>query len=137
MPRRKYNPDAFIGTTHNHLTIIEAVDKTNPPPDYPWSTFVGVIMRCKCVCGAVVFRPLYDVVEGIAKSCGCMNHKAYIGRRYGKLVVKGKDGNSPKYVCLCDCGTAVSVFQSALYSGNTRSCGCLKESRRKPTSTNT
>lgn len=132
MSKRKYNPDVYLGTTHNHLTILEAVDKANPPPDYPWSTFAGVIVRCRCTCGAIVFRPLYNVVEGVAKSCGCKSYKGYIGRRYGKLTVVGKDGAAPKYVCKCDCGTAVSVFQSALASGNTKSCGCLRQSRTKP-----
>ena len=31
-----------------------------------------------------------------------------------------------KYECLCDCGARLTVRGTALKSGNTKSCGCLK-----------
>lgn len=50
------------------------------------------------------------------------------GRRYGRLVVKRRDGqrnNQLCWHCTCDCGKSTSVPGSRLRSGNTRSCGCL------------
>lgn len=135
--QRKYVAADYVNQTFGFLTILEPIDKKNLPPDFDWRSLIGHLVRCQCVCGATYFGSVEAIVNGRTKSCGCMSkRKKYIGRRFGRLVVKGKDGSSPKYVCLCDCGTAVSVFRSALYSGNTRSCGCLKESRRKPASTN-
>lgn len=51
------------------------------------------------------------------------------GTRFGKLVVqheapRGKCGHT-RSVCLCDCGNVVTVHNSRLVSGHTRSCGCL------------
>jgi hypothetical protein len=53
------------------------------------------------------------------------------GQRFGRLVaqesvrrVNGRLG----WLCLCDCGNQHTVDQAwSLTSGNTRSCGCLKE----------
>lgn len=65
-----------------------------------------------------------------------------IGKRYGKLVVTGFAGyfstsmGGPRdavWTCKCDCGKEmVRVRAASLLTGNTRSCGCLKRSRRVP-----
>jgi len=66
-----------------------------------------------------------------------------VGQRFGKLTVTGLDariGVSPSKpagwraaICLCDCGTEVTVAVSNLASGRNRSCGCLKrELIRRP-----
>lgn len=55
-----------------------------------------------------------------------------VGRKFGFLKVIGRDedhytrsGNKyPKWLCQCDCGKVVSVFQSSLKSGQQKSCGC-------------
>lgn len=53
------------------------------------------------------------------------------GKCYGQLLVICRDlgfkGN-PKFFCVCSCGEVKSVFASALRSGDTRSCGCLRKS---------
>ena len=56
--------------------------------------------------------------------------KDLIGQRFGKLVVVKHDDSSttrhPKWICQCDCGNTKSIHASALISGLTRSCGCLR-----------
>lgn len=54
------------------------------------------------------------------------------GKEFGylKVIERDKDhytigGNKyPKWLCRCECGKIVSVFQSSLKSGNQKSCGC-------------
>jgi len=57
------------------------------------------------------------------------------GEIFGKLTVKHlaytikrKDGKAGERVmtCKCECGNKVDVRTSNLYSGNTKSCGCLQ-----------
>lgn len=56
------------------------------------------------------------------------------GEVFGRLTVIGyshttkrKDGSAGERVmlCRCECGNKKMVRTSNLYSGNTRSCGCL------------
>lgn len=54
-----------------------------------------------------------------------------IGRKFGKLTVleeltKRKHGNKV-YKCVCDCGNTIDVIGYSLKTGNTKSCGCLKQ----------
>ena len=55
------------------------------------------------------------------------------GQRFGRLVakrsVRGRR-NKVAWICACDCGAETEVETSRLRSGNTRSCGCLRQ--RKP-----
>jgi len=48
------------------------------------------------------------------------------GKKYGKLTVLHKACQN-KYLCACDCGNTIEVFGYHLVSGNTKSCGCLKD----------
>lgn len=60
------------------------------------------------------------------------------GERYGNLVVlsfdrtdwvvskTGKEYTRIYFLCKCDCGNEVSVVTNSLTSGNTKSCGCLR-----------
>lgn len=51
------------------------------------------------------------------------------GERYGRLTViraLGRIGRYWRWSCLCDCGETYAARSSALVSGNTASCGCLK-----------
>jgi len=54
------------------------------------------------------------------------------GEVFGRLVVTGEDparvkGGRLKWFCNCSCGTLKSVLGYSLISGNTKSCGCLKD----------
>jgi len=54
-----------------------------------------------------------------------------IGLRFGRLVVKKRDGKDKfgyvTWLCKCDCGNETVVRGSFLKSGTTQSCGCLKK----------
>ena len=53
-----------------------------------------------------------------------------IGRRFGKLVVTKDSGlrksRRPIWDCECDCGNKAKVIGKYLLCGDTKSCGCLK-----------
>lgn len=57
--------------------------------------------------------------------------KNEVGKRYGKLrviSVAGKDqGGRYMYNCACDCGNQKIVNGAYLRTGETTSCGCVKE----------
>jgi hypothetical protein len=48
-----------------------------------------------------------------------------VGMRFGRLVTHTKSVKS-FWLCYCDCGSLKEVTASALWGGNTKSCGCLK-----------
>lgn len=56
------------------------------------------------------------------------------GQRYGRLVVLERAANRvtpggsvlARWICRCDCGNIMTVDATALRSGNTQSCGCLR-----------
>lgn len=54
------------------------------------------------------------------------------GQRFGKWLVVGPRIPSTaavhdvKWICRCDCGTEMPVFQSGLLAGRSTSCGCLR-----------
>ena len=54
--------------------------------------------------------------------------KDITGRRFGRLVVKGRaDGNGrPAWQCQCDCEKQCVGVGEDLRRGKTRSCGCLR-----------
>lgn len=59
------------------------------------------------------------------------------GKRFGRLVVVGRGPNGASgrvsWSCRCDCGSNTVKAGNNLYSGNTRSCGCLStEVKRAP-----
>jgi hypothetical protein len=51
------------------------------------------------------------------------------GKRFGKLVAieptSERRGKGIVWRCVCDCGKSAKVVASKLFSGHTRSCGCL------------
>lgn len=56
--------------------------------------------------------------------------KKLIGQKFGRLTVV-EDGKHEdcrhKWECKCECGNIVFVETSALTTGRTQSCGCLKK----------
>lgn len=51
-----------------------------------------------------------------------------IGQRFGRLVVKCRNGNKGKHsawLCECDCGNEKTVASHNLKQGTVQSCGCL------------
>lgn len=83
--------------------------------------------------------------NGRSQSCGCLarelsrkrarngNRRVDIaGRRFGMLVairpVGSKSNIGVQWLCRCDCGNNTIVPTNQLNSGNTRSCGCMRDS---------
>lgn len=62
--------------------------------------------------------------------------KDLTGQRFGRLVALGCVGRTKHqksvWRCQCDCGNTVGVVAGSLNSGNTRSCGCLKDEWENP-----
>lgn len=92
---------------------------------------------CICDCGNTRICNGYDLTSGHITSCGCLNKlpgnppNDISGLKYGRLIVVKKTENTNNYIngkwlCKCECGNELYVSGSALRSGNTRSCGCLK-----------
>ena len=101
----------------------------------------SVLWRCQCDCGRETFVPAYKISSGIITSCGCSRSEKrtldLTGKRFGKLVARKrldvKRGSSYLWECECDCGNTTQVSASALRSGNTNSCGCLRKTTMKET----
>ena len=57
--------------------------------------------------------------------------KNEVGNRYGRLTVikryPEKSCQGALWLCRCECGSEFVVSGVKLRSGNTRSCGCLRE----------
>ena len=61
-------------------------------------------------------------------------HNPELGQRFHRLVVTSlpvKRGRLRQVTCRCDCGTVRHVTVCRLYSGDTKSCGCLKGVRAR------
>lgn len=60
--------------------------------------------------------------------------KDWTGRRFGRLTVASfhdQQNRHSRWLCLCDCGTERIVLIDNLKSGNTISCGCVREEHNK------
>lgn len=100
---------------------------------------------CKCTCGETKSVQAVNLKLGKTKSCGCLARELtserlsgkpvvpqvnLIGQRFGRLLVVGihESGNgSVVWRCRCDCSKETTVSTAMLRSGNTRSCGCLRD----------
>ena len=114
----------LTGQKFNHLSVIAIAEKT------PRAT----LWRCRCDCGTETKVATNDLTSGHTKSCGCLKRKSNAkdlkGQRFGRLVVwkrAGTVGSRALWRCRCDCGKLTNVRSIDLLSGNTKSCGCLKE----------
>lgn len=95
----------------------------------------NVTWLCRCDCGNTKIVSGNCLRKGITTNCGCSKKQAQIiditGKRYGRLTVKRLIGKTSYrdtlWECECDCGNKVVVKKGNLLSGNTKSCGCLRE----------
>ena len=102
---------------------------------------------CRCDCGAITLVQTPSLKNGITKSCGCLqrelareSHKNNVlriadisGQKFGRLTaiepIKRLHGKGVAWNCKCDCGNTVVAFVRELRSGNTKSCGCLRDDK--------
>ena len=88
---------------------------------------------CKCSCGNTKIIQASSLKRKNTNSCGNC-HYISIGDKFSKLTVKEfvgyktlKNGQKKaQWCCQCKCGNEIVVKDNALKSGNTKSCGCLK-----------
>lgn len=94
--------------------------------------------KCICECGGVAYISASNLAAGTRKSCGCIGKEIedLSGNKFGDLTVikflKKKYYNNSSvniWQCKCSCGKIIEVNQGALKSGDSKSCGCLVESR--------
>jgi hypothetical protein len=116
----------LTGRQFNRLTIIRE-DVNHASKEGHWI--------CRCDCGVEVTITTGRLNYGKTISCGCYNKERIVkrkidltGNRYGRLLVlRPADGNDKsKWVCVCDCGAEVTTRSTSLYSGATKSCGCIR-----------
>lgn len=116
------------------LTVLFLTNKRSSQGDAVW--------HCRCDCGNEIDVSTSNLRTSNTKSCGCLkeehgsnmgklNEKDITGVRFGILTALEKTdkilGSSIIWKCKCDCGNTTLISQNNLSSGNTKSCGCLKE----------
>lgn len=125
---------SVVGNVYGELTVIEELEPHITPNGSRQRC-----VRCRCSCGNVIDVRLQTAKKkGKCRSCSDKERRIDItGKRFGKLVVTAMadDYYSPsgnrlsRCECLCDCGNTCIVNMSALITGATQSCGCLKNVR--------
>ena len=99
------------------------------------------IWRCQCECGNITNVLSSNLRKGYTKSCGCLQ-KEKAGKNtpikdlsnmlFGQLTVlyptSQRLNGQVVWHCKCTCGKEIDVRSYNLISGNTFSCGCLKQS---------
>ena len=127
--RTKTRVEDLSGRRFGHWTVIEQ-DLSDQS-----TSKRGARGLCKCDCGRIKSVLGYSMKDGRTTSCGCQSRNRIIdltGQRFGRLLVLRRDlestSNRPgaKWICQCDCGKEISVPASRLKSGQTKSCGCLR-----------
>lgn len=110
---------------HNLTVIKKAASKTGS----------SIKWECICDCGKTTYVTTSNLRTGHTKSCGCLKNRSNAldlkGERFGYLTVYKRIGSTPNrkalWRCKCDCGNFTNVRASDLRSGNTMSCGCMKQ----------
>lgn len=93
---------------------------------------------CRCVCGKEKLVQSGALRNGRSRSCGCSRHvyivpDGYVGKTLGFWTVLEeveKDGEF-FYRCRCVCGTERLVKYKDMPKLPGRSCGCIREQRKK------
>ena len=99
------------------------------------------IWRCQCECGNITNVLSSNLRKGYTKSCGCLQKekagkntpiKDLSNMSFGQLTVlyptSQRLNGQVVWHCKCTCGKEIDVRSNNLISGNTFSCGCLKQS---------
>jgi hypothetical protein len=134
--------EVIIGQRFDKLTVLEKEFKLFG--HYPRPVCV---CKCSCVCGNITEVDVYSLLSKNTKSCGCNKHRSktndLTGRRFGRLTVleisdkhiKPSGQKCNMWKCKCDCGVIKTVWATSLSSGETLSCGCLRDEKSIEAST--
>lgn len=123
----------LVGQKFGRLTVIKDSNKR--------TSSGAIIWECQCECGNITYVNKSKLTSGNTKSCGCLRKELYKAKKphlikdisnqkFGKLTALYTDGNSKNHsiiwVCECECGNKCQVTSRDLISGNTKSCGCMR-----------
>lgn len=124
----------LTGMTFGRLTV----------QSYVPSKSKGARWLCVCECGNTTEVKAGHIKGGTIQSCGCLimdvlaerndgrighEHPTFIdrtGEKYGRLTTVEYLGYR-YWLCECECGNTTRVHFRNLESGNTKSCGCLRQ----------
>lgn len=135
----------YVGQRYGRLVIKDVLD----------TVARQTRVLCLCDCGREHAALLQNIKRGLTSSCGCLRKElaaarintnpaivaaranklpkawekrnALIGSVYGRLtVVSTVEGDLHRCMCECACGKVVTPAYTALTSGSTKSCGCLR-----------
>lgn len=108
----------FIDETGNKYGLLTVLylDKNNIAPDKHWI--------CSCSCGNIKSIRGTALRRGRVKSCGCLQKKSILNKKFGEWIVIDEQNQKPGCVlCQCSCGIVKSVYKSHLTQGTSTSCG--------------
>lgn len=119
-----------VGSKYGDLTVLEEL-----PPHITPNGSKQRIVRVKCSCGNV-YETRLSSAKQVKRCRSCQGRERRVdisGKRFGMLVVTSMadDYVSPsghrlsRCNCICDCGKSFVAGMSQLVTGQTRSCGCL------------
>lgn len=124
----------MIGKKFNKLTVLRLDENhsiTNKNDNFYYI--------CQCECGNIKSIPKRGLVNGTTISCGCYqkqkssenSKKDITNQKFGLLTViemtnKRNISHGIICKCQCECGNIIEVVSTALRSGHTTSCGCIK-----------
>lgn len=122
----------IIGEKFNRLTAIERV--------YDKSGYIKYLFKCDCGNEKIIKK--YSVINGLTKSCGCLNNeivkkrcfKDLTGQVFGRLTAISPHHTTrlgTYWNCKCVCGNECIVLTTKLSNGHTTSCGCRKEETKQ------
>lgn len=108
---------------------------------YSHSTKSGVYYLCQCECGNTKTVRAGHLINGDTTSCGCAKKdRVYnrindlTGKKFGKLTVLSYAFSDKHrvshYLCECECGNKKIISGQSLSKGLTKSCGCIKKSKK-------
>lgn len=95
-------------------------------------SFGAPYWECLCSCGRTCAVSEKKLLHGTQTTCGVCAGKEkrqpidLIGERFGELVVNREISSRNKqrrWLCKCDCGQVIIVYQSQLRNGRKTSCG--------------
>ena len=113
----------MVGLKFNNWTILEATkDRRNG----------YIIYKCQCNCGNVEYKTIREIKQVKGNFCNQCRIHDLTGQKFTLLTPIEYLGTNVSrkslWLCKCDCGNDIIVEGANLVSGNTKSCGCLKES---------
>lgn len=134
-----YNKKDLLGQRFGKL-IVFAVDEERMKNRNKKDTRKYWLCKCDCYKQGIVSVCTSDLTRGRKTHCQyCANERTndLTGQKFGKLTPlyidrermerRKQEGQQTRtyWICKCDCGREVSVWEYHLTAGKTQSCGCL------------